>query len=71
MPNNPIQLKIGSDLITGSLKAYVQGSIGGQDMEQISDPIILQYDKYFPYANSAGDAVYDESTGAELVDPLS
>jgi hypothetical protein len=71
MPNNPIQLKIGSDLIMGSLKAGVQGSIGTQDMTLTYDPIILQYDKYFPYANSAGDPIYNESTGEELVDPLS
>ena len=36
-----------------------------------SGTITITPKKYYPYANSAGEAVYDEDTGEQLVDPLS
>jgi len=36
------------------------------------EPLVLKldYDKYFPYGNSDGEAIYDEETGETLRDPI-
>lgn len=41
------------------------------DQYQTSMNVSIQPKSYWPYANSAGEQVYNETTGAQLVDPFS
>jgi hypothetical protein len=66
----PIQIKVGNELITGSLASCLSESIGtAPPIGQIT-PIILEFDKYYPYDNGNGQPIYNENTGAELRDPV-
>ena len=65
----PIQIKIGSELITGSLTSAISEPIGTGHPGQRT-PIILEFDKYYQYDNGNGQPIYDENTGAELRDPV-
>jgi hypothetical protein len=44
---------------------------GTQAIAFTSGTVTISPKKYYPYANSKGEAVYDEDTGAQLKDPLS
>lgn len=47
------------------------GGSGTQTRNFASGSINITGKKYYPYANSKGEAVYNEDTGAQLKDPLS
>jgi hypothetical protein len=62
----PIQIKIGEEIITGAFYSYLlTGNYGDSQ-----SPVIIQFDKYYPYDNGNGQPIYNENTGAQLRDPV-
>ena len=65
-----IQIKIGDELITGKFTAYLSKVVGTAPVIGGNGPVILEFNKYYPYDNGNGQPIYDENTGDELRDPV-